>query len=121
VRVNSDKQTLILAGEAAPRRDVASSSANSNGHSDGPRLTIVATRADETMLLARRDFAHNSSAATENSTSLLLAPMPSHAKPSRTGYFSMMRSASFNAANEYARTQDFSAHGHRTAIIDTYA
>jgi hypothetical protein len=41
MRVNSDKQTLILAGEAIPRRDAARSSASDLGLSDmGPRLTL---------------------------------------------------------------------------------
>jgi hypothetical protein len=119
VRVNSDKQTLILAGEAIPRGDLASSSANAVGLSDGPRLTIVATRADQTMLLAQGEFAHKRSAGSEVSTAPLLL-MSSQSKPARAGYLSVTRSASFNAANEYARTQDFSAYG-RTTIIDTYA
>ena len=121
MRVNSDKQTLILAGEATPRRDVASSSANGVGLSDGPRLTIVATRADETMLLAQGNFAHKASVGAEDSTSSLMTIISSQSKPARAGYLSTTRSASFNAANEYARTQDFSAYGSRRAIIDTYA
>jgi hypothetical protein len=119
VRVNSDKQTLILAGEAIPRRDIARSSANAVGLSDGPRLTIVATRADETLLLARGDFAHTTSSAAEDLTSPLMIIMSGQTKPARPGYLSV-RGTSFNAANEYARTQDFSGYG-RTTIIDTFA
>jgi hypothetical protein len=121
VRVNSDKQTLILAGEATPRRDIASLSANGVGLSDGPRLTIVATRADETMLLAQSDFAHRTSAGAEDSTSPLMTLISSQSKSARHGLLSATRGASFNAANEYARTQDFSGYGSRTTIIDTYA
>jgi len=121
VRVDSDKQTLILAGEATPRRGVGSRSANGVGLSDGPRLTIVATRADETKLLAQGDFAHKAGAGTEDATSPLPTLTTGHSKAARAGYLSTTRSASFNAANEYARTQDFSAYFSRTAIIDTYA
>ena len=119
MRINSDKQTLILAGEATPRRDIASSSANGSRLSDGPRLTIVATRADQTMLLAHGDFAHKTSTGTENSNSLLMPLMSSQSEPVRPGL--LARGASFNAANEYARTQDFSGYRSRTLIIDTYA
>jgi hypothetical protein len=73
------------------------------------------------MLLARGEFAHTTTAGAEDSTSPLLTLMPSHSWPARSGYLSTTRNASFNAANEYARTQDFSAYGSRTAIIDTYA
>jgi hypothetical protein len=120
VRVNSDKQTLILAGEAAPRRDIASSSANGVGLSGGPRLTIVATRADETMLLAQGDFAHETSTGAEDSTSLLMTLRPSQSEPARPGSL-WARGASFSAANEYAHTQDLSGYRSRTTIIDTYA
>jgi hypothetical protein len=121
--VNSDKQTLILAGEAIPRRDAASSSASDFGLSDmGPRLTIVATRADNTMLLAHGDFARKASAAADDSTSAVMThPAGSQNKLERSGYLSSARSFSFHAANEYARTQDFGDHDTRSTIIDTYA
>jgi hypothetical protein len=44
VRIDSEKQTLILAGESIPRRDLA--------HKLPSHLTIVATRADDTSLLS---------------------------------------------------------------------
>jgi len=108
VRVNSDKQTLILAGEAIPRRDAVSSAASDPG---GPRLTIVATRADNTMLLAQGD-------SGSPSMTLLTA---SQNQLDRSTYLSSSRGFSFNAANEYARTQDFWGGGTRSTIIDTYA
>jgi hypothetical protein len=112
VRVNSDKQTLILAGEAVPRRDAVGSAAGGLGLPDlGPRLTIVATRADSTMLLAHGD-------STSLSRTLLSGGQN---KPERSGYQSSTRGFSFNAANEYARTQDFWGNGIRSTIIDTYA
>jgi hypothetical protein len=124
VRVTSDKQTLILAGEAIPRRDAASSSTNDLGLTDvGPRLTIVATRADDTMLLAQSNFAQKPAAAAGESTSPLmtLALANGQNKLVRSSYPSSTRGTSFSAANEYARTQDLSGNGSRTAIIDTYA
>jgi hypothetical protein len=118
--VNSDNQTLILAGEAIPRRDLASLSANAHGlNHGGPPLTIVATPADETKLLARGDFAGNFGAAT-GSTSPLKTPTAYQHSLLRSSPLSS-RGSSFNAANEYARTQDLSNHGMRSAIIDTYA
>jgi hypothetical protein len=112
VRVNSDKQTLILAGEAIPRRDTARSTAGDLGPPDlGPRLTIVATRADYTMLLAHGD-------PTAPPMTLLTGGQN---KLDRSGYLSSARGFSFNAANEYARTQDFWGNGTRSTIIDTFA
>jgi len=120
--VNSDKQTLILAGEAIPRRDAARSSASDLGSEMEPRLTMVATRADNTMLLAHGDFASKASTAAVDSTSAAMTlSTPSQSKLERSGYLSSARGSSFNAANEYARTQDFWSHGTRSTIIDTYA
>jgi hypothetical protein len=112
VRVNSDKQTLILAGEAIPQRHAVSSAASDPGLSDlGPRLTIVATRADNTMLLAHGD---------SGSASMTLAT-GSQNQLGRSVSASSARGFSLNAANEYARTQDFWGNGTRSTIIDTYA
>jgi hypothetical protein len=122
VRVNSDKQTLILAGEAIPRRDAVNSSAGDPGLSDmGPRLTIVATRADNTMLLAHGDSAHRPGTAADDSTFAVTLPSGGQNKLERSAYLSSARGPSFRAANEYARTQDFWGHGIRSTIIDTYA
>lgn len=120
MRVNSDNQTLILAGEPIPRRDLASLSANAHGlNHGGPPLTIVATPADDTKLLARGDSAGNFSAAAESISPLKTLTAYQHSLLSSSPLSS--RGSSFNAANEYARTQDLSSHGMRTAIIDTYA
>ena len=112
MRVNSDKQTLILAGEAIPRRDAVSSATSDPGLSDlGPRLTIVATRADNPMLLAHGDSGSPSMTLSTGSQNQL----------GRSSYLSSARGFSFNAANEYARTQDFWGNGTRSTTIDTYA
>lgn len=93
MRVSSEKQTLILAGEAVPRRPL-------------PRpLTIVATPADVILLLAQGD---ETSRSFENT----LHPAP--------GFLSH-RNISYGAAGAYARTQAMAVGNSRTAIIDTYA
>jgi len=95
VRVSSEKQTLILAGEAVPQRPL-------------PRpLTIVATPADVTLLLAQGEMSGSS-----DGTLLHLAPAfssPSH------------RNISFGAAGAYARVQALAGSNSRTALIDTFA
>jgi hypothetical protein len=106
VRVNSDKQTLILAGEIVPWTGIAKSvneSAASATTSRTHRLTIVATRA-EPMLLVQGEYAQHSGALV-----------------AKTPYASTNRGSSFSAANEYARTQELPGFGNRTPIIDTYA
>jgi hypothetical protein len=93
VRVNSEKQTLILAGEAVPRRPL-------------PRpLTLVATPADVTLLLGQGD---------ELSGSFEGALHPTPAFPSH-------RNISYGAAGAYARTQALASGNSRMVIIDTYA
>jgi hypothetical protein len=123
VRVNSDKQTLILAGEAIPRRDAVRSSAGDLGLSDmGPRLTIVATRADNTLLLPHGALTRKASTAADDSTSAgMTLSTGGQNKLERSGSLSSARGPSFRAANEYARTQDFWGPGTRSTIIDTYA
>jgi hypothetical protein len=108
--VTSDKQTLILAGEAIPRRAAV----------DAP-LTIVATRADETMLLVQGDFARKQ-AGGESLAGLIPSAADSRSKLARYDQFGFSRGASFSAVNEYARTQDLAGNGAaRASIIDTYA
>jgi hypothetical protein len=120
VRVNSDNQTLILAGEAVPRRDLEGLSANAHGLHHGVRpLTIVATPADDTKLLARGEFAGTIGPATGSASVLKTLTAYQHSLLSSSPLSS--RGSSFNAANEYARTQDLSSLGMRAAIIDTYA
>ena len=93
MRVSSEKQTLILAGEAAPRRPVTRA------------LTIVTTPADVTLLLAQGDE------ASRPEGRLL------HAAPA----FSFHGNISYVAAGAYARTQALAGGNSRAAIIDTYA
>jgi hypothetical protein len=122
VRVNSDKQTLILAGEAIPRRDGARTSASDLGLSEmGPRQTLVATRADNTLLLGHGDFAHKASAAADSTSPAMTLSAGGQNTLERSGYLPSARGSAFHAANEYARTQDFWGTGARSTTIDTYA
>jgi hypothetical protein len=92
VRVNSENQTLILAGEAVPRRP----------------LTIIATPVDDPKLIIQGDFEDVSLDLPALSRNLVAS-------------YRVERGSAFNAANAYARTQGLSASSAHTAIIDTYA
>jgi hypothetical protein len=91
VRVNSEKQTLILAGEPVPRRP----------------LTLVATPLGSPMLLVQSGF-------QELGTELTAAPQSPALRLAARG-------SANNGANSYARTQQLTSGGARPAIIDTYA
>jgi hypothetical protein len=93
VRVTPEKQTLILAGEEIPRRSLADSS------SSRP-LTIVATQADETLLLMRDG---NAAPGTE-----LIPVLRNVTQPA-------------NPATAYLRTQALSSPRGRAHLVDTYA
>jgi hypothetical protein len=93
VRVNSENQTLILAGEPLPRRP----------------LTLVATPVSNPLLIAQSGFQEVSSEFTGLPQNLA----PAHRFADR--------GSGFNAVNAYARTQQSSVAGARTAIIDIYA
>jgi hypothetical protein len=92
VRVNPERQTLILAGEAVPRRP----------------LTIVATPVDSPLLIAQGGGEEPSPEVTVLPRTLV----PSHRFADR--------GSAYSAASAYARTQELSPSA-RTAIIDTYA
>jgi hypothetical protein len=84
VRVLPEKQTLILAGEAVPQRNLA------NPMLRRP-LTIVATPADDTLLLMQDPHESTGSAVTSS------------------------------PADAYLRTQALSARRSRTPLVDVYA
>ena len=92
VRVTPEKQTLILAGEEIPRRNHANST-------PVRPLTIVATSADQTMLLMRDGGESPGSDLIPVSRTFALPPSP---------------------ANEYSRTQSLSSFG-PAHLVDTYA
>ena len=110
LRVNSENQTLILAGEAVPRRGAAELSARGFANPTTPLrrpLTLVATPVDEPKLIIQGEEDVTDSSAPPRS---LLA-----------AYRVVERGSAFNAANAYARTQSLSVSSAHTAIIDTYA
>jgi len=98
VRVSSEKQTLILAGESVPQRGAVAGTRNFT-HIDSQRpLTVIATPVDDPMLLELTSLCRD-----------LVAPR------------SADRGNSYGAAGAYARTQQLAGGGARRAIIDTYA
>jgi hypothetical protein len=101
VRVNSEKQTLILAGEPVPQRFAY------NATPQRP-LTVVATPVDEPLLIAQPGFEDFSPDAMISRGYLVPSAGPAD------------RGAS-GAVAAYARTQQLSAGNSRLAIIDTYA
>src|SRR5580658_10342697 len=121
VRVSSDKQTLILAGEAIPPRAAAA------GRSEtGPQLQRV------TMLLVRGEYAAATLAADSSPAKFLVPDSEPVALPSAAAvdeptepiqflvtYPSSNRTLSTGAA-AYARTQNLSGGRARSQLIDTY-
>jgi hypothetical protein len=96
VRVNSEKQTLILAGESVPQGG-GRASVRSVAYIDSQRpLTIIATPVDDPMLLELTPLSRD-----------LVSPAD--------------RGNSHSAAGAYARTQELAGGSARRAIIDTYA
>ena len=103
VRVNSEKQTLILAGEPEPRRFAY------NAASLQPPLTLVATPVDDPLLIAQ---------SGREDVGAYAAAVPRNLVPSAS--FADRGGSAYDAANAYARTQQLFANS-RSAIIDTYA
>ena len=96
VRVNSERQTLILAGEPAPQRGMVPS-ARRFAYIDALRpMTVIATPVDDPLLLELTS-------------------------PSRDLISPVERGRSYSAADAYARTQELAGGSARSAIIDTYA
>src|ERR1700691_1272931 len=93
LRVNSENQTLILAGEPVPRRP----------------LTLVATPVAAPMLIVQGGFQEFSTEITASPQSLVLSSTFAD------------RGSAYHAVSAYTRTQQLSAGSARTAIIDTYA
>jgi hypothetical protein len=102
VRVSSGKQTLILAGEAIPRRGVSNFAMDSGLlDASSPRpLTVVATPVEEPMLLIQE------SDGPAGSALMMHARNPS---------------PSANPADAYVRTQALSSRRTRTPLVDIYA
>ncbi len=102
MRVISEMQTLILAGEPVPQRFAYTTQPQ-------PPLTLVATPVDEPMLIA---------ASGQADISFAITPLPRGLVPPASF---ADRGNAHCAANAYARTQGLLSSGGRSAIIDTYA
>lgn len=103
MRVTPDRQTLILAGEAPPRRSLANPSLDdldSQPISGSQRVTIISARLDASMIVTQSDY----------------TPVPTVVAYDSGAAWS--RGSSYNAASAYARTRDLTD---RLPIIDTYA
>jgi hypothetical protein len=128
VRVSSDKQTLILAGEANPPPDADAGRPYTSRSGMGSQLQRV------TMVLVQGEYAAGTLAADSSPAKFLAAAdpervlLPSAATlqvPAVSAQFvvpypSSGRALSAGAA-EYARTQNLSDSGTRSQLIDAYA
>ena len=128
VRVSSDKQTLILAGEATPTPLADAGRTYTSRSGMGSQLQRV------TMLLVQGEYAASTLAADSSPAKFLAAAdserllLPSAAAvdaPAVSAQFvvpypSSSRALSAGAA-EYARTQNLSGGGRRSQLIDAYA
>jgi hypothetical protein len=124
VRVTSDKQTLILAGEAIPPPRVAAG--RSETGSQLQRVTMLVVRGEYATALAADSSSAKFSATADSESDLDLLPsvaaIDGPALPAQflVPYPSSNRALSAGAA-EYARTQDLSGGRTRSRLIDTYA
>jgi hypothetical protein len=115
LRVSSDKQTLILAGEPIPPRQGSAGDSNGESLSVSPQLQRVP------VLVVQEDYAA-APLATPFSSSQAAAPLlqaPAALARSLAPYSSSSRAVSAGAA-EYARTQNADSSA-KSQIIDTYA
>jgi hypothetical protein len=123
VKVSSDKQTLILAGEAPPPR-INADGAGAGRSEMGVQLQRV------TMLLVQGDYAASTLTANSAAAKFLGSPRERVLLPAVTAVDalaaptqSLVPYASSNRAGaaEYARTQTLSSGHTRSRVIDTYA
>jgi hypothetical protein len=125
VKVSSDKQTLILAGEAIPPPR-----ANVDRGASGSEMRVQLQRV--TMLFVQGDYAATTLATNSGGAKFLAAAsgrvlLPSAAvdqavpAQSLVPYPSPQRALPAGGAAEYARTQNLSGDRTRSQLIDTYA
>jgi hypothetical protein len=98
VRVSSEKQTLILAGEPVPQRRMSLAGRSIPYLDSQLPLTLVATPVDDPVALETAEVTRNLVSAGN-----------------------MTRGNARSAAGAYLRTQELSGSGTRSALIDTYA
>jgi hypothetical protein len=126
VKVSSDKQTLILAGEAAPP-------ARPNWGAGASRSAMGVQLQRVTVLVVQGDYAATTLPADSSPAKFLVAPServllppaiavdaPAVPAPFVMPYPSSNRALSAGAA-QYARTQNLSDDRRRSQFIDTYA
>jgi hypothetical protein len=126
VKVSSDKQTLILAGEAIPPPR-----ANVDRGASGSEMRVQLQRV--TMLFVQGDYAATPLATDSGGAKFLAAAgsgrvlLPSaavdQAMPAQSlvPYPSPQRALPAGGAAEYVRTQNLSGERTRRQLIDTYA
>jgi hypothetical protein len=117
MNVSSDKQTLILAGEAIPPRRGADAS---RGGAGGPETSVQLQRV--AMLLVLGDYA----AATTHTGGRVMLPSAGAVDALAVSARALVPYPSSNralapGAAEYARTRNLSGDGTRSQLIDTYA
>jgi hypothetical protein len=98
VRVSSEKQTLILAGEPVPQRRMSLAGRSFADPDSQLPLTVVVTPVDDPTALETAAVARNLASAGN-----------------------MPRGNPRSAAGAYLRTQELSWNSTRSALIDTYA
>jgi hypothetical protein len=125
VKVSSDKQTLILAGEAIPPPR-----ANADRGASGSEMRVQLQRV--TMLFVQGDYAATP-LATDSGPAKFLAAASGRVLPpsaavnqampaqSLVPYPSPQRALPAGGAAEYVRTQNLSGERTRSRLIDTYA
>ncbi len=126
MKVSSDKQTLILAGETFPPPRINADGAGAGRSARGVQLQRV------TMLLVQGEYAATTLAAASVAARFLGVPTervllpaaavdaPAAPSQSLVPYASSNRALSAGAA-AYARTQNLSGDRTRSRLIDTYA
>ncbi len=132
MRVTSDRQTLILAGETPPRRsgisiaglagdvdargaDEADSSGDSSG---GQRVTIISARVDAVVTQGSVGLFPAAARNTQPLAHTSYSSPPPVPANFYQAYVVANRASTSKGADAYARTRDLSD---RTPLIDTYA
>jgi hypothetical protein len=127
VKVSSDKQTLILAGEAIPppRANADRGVGGSDMRVPLQRVTMLLVQGDyaATPLTADSGAAKFLAAASERVLLRPVAALDAPAAPAQSlvPYPSVKRALSAGGAAAYARTQNLSGDPTRIQLIDTYA
>jgi hypothetical protein len=113
VKVDSDKQTLILAGEASPARRVGADTGRADLGLQLQRVTVLLV---EDYVAATLSIDPRAPSTCANGRALLPSAGAVTAPPS---YGSA--SASSSGVAQYSRTQNLSVDRTKSLLIDTYA